>query len=509
MNEDLFEAYLTGRLATPEASEALRTALAQNPRARNEFVAYVLEWERLASTAHAAHTGEAPIFSPSPTTAIQRIASFLRTPSGWWGMMAACLLVGMGVLLWGAMTKRTPLDAIPEVAVVSREGEVVALIDGKPLVLSEEKRLPAMGRLETRKTGTLRLVCEDGTILSLMPETAIAWGKGDVSSREDEESAQSFSGPFPAPPWKTLSIERGILAAEVTPQSSSHSFRIRSRHSEAVVLGTRLRFATGETASLLLVEEGTVGLRRLSDGARIKVRERELVLVTPKDELETVALSAVHDLPSLLDSVARGLPNPGALLSSIKEHPSLSEADASTKATTSLRCRIDLDGTEEKIRLERVAISKGGSTYDASWRGADAPFYLCAEWPSSQNHWSQATITLIPSRTGKVILRLKSLSPRVMKTAEPLWMLYDDVKGIGISLLGGDFESGTGDTPNGWCFRITEAMPAERRPQWILDPWSSRSGRRCVRVWHDGMIEQSLFVEEKKPFTLSFWHRAE
>ncbi len=69
---------------------------------------------------------------------------------------------------------------------------------------------------------------------------------------------------------KRVSLTQGELTASVTPQHPDAMVFI-TPHAKATVLGTELRLSVGKSATRLDVQEGKVGLMRISDGQSVVV----------------------------------------------------------------------------------------------------------------------------------------------------------------------------------------------------------------------------------------------
>lgn len=135
-------------------------------------------------------------------------------------------------------------------------------VKGQGFVLADGKRRPAQARevlsagqgLETQGGGS-------GAVLKLVDGTRIELGE-DTSMPALRLKA-----------GKRITVARGVLNAQVTPQPRAEPMAFETPHAEATVLGTSLRLevASGETGSTrLTVTEGRVRLRNL-DGKAVDV----------------------------------------------------------------------------------------------------------------------------------------------------------------------------------------------------------------------------------------------
>lgn len=148
--------------------------------------------------------------------------------------------------------------AVRAVAIL-REAEGSVEVAGEP-ARPGQGVAPGQG-VWTGPAGRAVLLFEDGTRLSLAPETTL---------RRLEETR-----------GKRVELEGGTLAADVTRQPAGSTFVVLTPHAEAAVVGTRFTLVCRPDSTRLDVEEGQVRLRRLSDGASAAVSAGRYAVASP------------------------------------------------------------------------------------------------------------------------------------------------------------------------------------------------------------------------------------
>ena len=71
---------------------------------------------------------------------------------------------------------------------------------------------------------------------------------------------------------KLLSLRKGVLFASVVPQAPSQPMRLNTTTAELTVLGTRFELIANQAQTKLSVNEGRVGLQRVSDDTSVEVQ---------------------------------------------------------------------------------------------------------------------------------------------------------------------------------------------------------------------------------------------
>jgi ferric-dicitrate binding protein FerR (iron transport regulator) len=89
---------------------------------------------------------------------------------------------------------------------------------------------------------------------------------------------------------KLVSLDKGLLNADVSKQPSGKSMILRTPQAEVAVLGTRFLLSTAQEATRLQVEEGAVHFTRTEDKQSIVVRSGFFAVAAPGKPLETAPL---------------------------------------------------------------------------------------------------------------------------------------------------------------------------------------------------------------------------
>ena len=171
----------------------------------------------------------------------------------WWlplsAGLAAMLLLGVGLGLWVPAESSANTNLLTAVAVHDgtlswsgasttrqslRDGDTIG---GGQLVLEGDSA-----------TASLRF--SDGTMLTLTGET-------ELTVSDDGQ--------------KRLRLGRGLLIADVRPQTAQRPLLIRTSTAELQVLGTVFTVSANQNETTLDVESGRVRLQRLADGQAVEV----------------------------------------------------------------------------------------------------------------------------------------------------------------------------------------------------------------------------------------------
>jgi hypothetical protein len=155
-----------------------------------------------------------------------------------------------------------PRETRAAVAVVERvEGDVRR----NDAALRPGEAWTAGAPLATGADGRATLAYPDGTRVSVGPAASIREaGAGGA---------------------KRIAVDRGAVDAEVAPQAEGRPMVFASRHADAVVLGTTLRFEVGPDGTRLDVSRGRVRLGR-PDGSAVEVPARCFAFAAPGRPLE-------------------------------------------------------------------------------------------------------------------------------------------------------------------------------------------------------------------------------
>lgn len=152
--------------------------------------------------------------------------------------------------------------------------------------------------------------------------------------------------------------------------------------------------------------------------------------------------------------------------------------------------RVDLNGTKDGIVLEKGAVGEGGWMNNAGWlkdKGQDTQ-YLCVEFPAS-SEWKSASFSFTPQKDGKVNFQLLGAFVRdENKTMIPAWVIIDDIKVEGATLVNPAFEE---DAKSWWLGGNDKDGKAS-----VVDGGKSGKG---VKVWHNAQAVQAVDVKAGKP----------
>ncbi len=147
-----------------------------------------------------------------------------------------------------------PKEPRPPVATLDGvDGEVAVLVDGRRSPAKAGLPLPAGSGLETSGKGSQAVLeFSDGTRVVLGSDSSLT------------EISLNRTG-------KRVTLQKGVLAAQVARQPAGEAMLFLTPGAEARVLGTRLTLSVTGTLSRLEVREGRVRLTRREDNASVEV----------------------------------------------------------------------------------------------------------------------------------------------------------------------------------------------------------------------------------------------
>jgi hypothetical protein len=214
-------------------------------------------------------------------------ASSSRLHVRWWRRamaLAASVLVLLGVSV-GVYNRNQPV--IAELTSVS--GDVFVTSDTKTI-----KGAPGMWLL----SGAQVVVGGPGNT------TVVAWKDGS-SMRLDGISRLTI---LSVDGQKRCFLSHGVLNAEIKKQQKGKPLIIDAPYSQITVRGTTLRLSSDGKSTELLVVEGLVSMKRLSDGKSVDVTASHSAKVTSDDSFALVA-QRVYWVDRFSGKPGRGKPN--------------------------------------------------------------------------------------------------------------------------------------------------------------------------------------------------------
>ncbi len=146
-------------------------------------------------------------------------------------------------------------ETLPTAATIDRvQGEVYALVGGARVAARADFRLVADEGLETVGKGSQ-------AVLEYHDGTRVVLGADTLLSRVTDHAAGT-----PAQ-GKRITVERGVVAAQVAKQPAAGPMIFATPHAEARVLGTRLSLHVTPASTRCEVKEGRVRFSRLEGGS--------------------------------------------------------------------------------------------------------------------------------------------------------------------------------------------------------------------------------------------------
>ncbi|MDG1873493.1 MAG: FecR family protein [Mariniblastus sp.] len=120
-----------------------------------------------------------------------------------------------------------------------------------------------------------------GTLESLTPDAF-------CKLRFDDQTTVTISGKtlitLSQNGQKVVRLRRGKLSADVTPQPKDHPLLVYTEAAELKVLGTQFNVEANTEATNLVVNEGLVRLKRLTDGKQVEVPAHQSVMASLEDQ---------------------------------------------------------------------------------------------------------------------------------------------------------------------------------------------------------------------------------
>ena len=246
--EELFDKHLRGELSVEETAE-LKRLLASDASTGRAFVEHVNETTllvRVGSQFESARMADnvVPLAEADPNLPSRR--------SRGWAMaaMAACL----AVLAAGAVIflNRKPPESV-KLAEVYATGAGVQVTRNGVVMDAAATELQAGDVITTAANETAAIVYRsEATRLDLQPGTVLVFGEATGGKR--------------------FELRAGIVQARIAPQPAGQSFRIKTAHARAMVMGTEFLLRADEETTRLDVLEGKVQLACRVTGKKVVVK---------------------------------------------------------------------------------------------------------------------------------------------------------------------------------------------------------------------------------------------
>jgi ferric-dicitrate binding protein FerR (iron transport regulator) len=278
--EELIERHLRGELTESEM-EQLAERLDSDPAARQSFVEETLWDTRMAEALRDSSVDETPelLAAKSATDSNQQrpantVLRFLLV-----GAVAVIVALCLGLYQQQAQAER-------------RIAEIKASTPGAKLKPSIAKIVGLSGSLLwTGDRGKIQRKMEvgtelpGGTIEGVAPDS---WFELEFNDGSTVMISGTSMLTFADPGQKELRLKEGSFSANVVPQPEGKPMLIHTRSALLKVLGTRFDVDAGLTSTVLNVGEGTVRVKRLSDGREVDVPAKHRVTADADQELTPV-----------------------------------------------------------------------------------------------------------------------------------------------------------------------------------------------------------------------------
>ena len=245
--QDLVASHLSGDL-DEEGRKRLNAILQKNPAARSIFASALRQEVLLAEILREGKAEAAPARRRFPWKPLAA---------------AAAVLLAAGAAWWF----RPPAPPAAPIARLERaEGTVwIVMPSGRARAAAGTEIVPG-ARIEADGPAAVRF--GDGVRVRLDPGTQAALPSAD-----------------------RVVVDRGSVAAEVSPRSAGRPFVVATPQAEALVLGTRFIVSIEGEGTLLKVNEGRVRMKRASDAASAVVSADQFAVAAPGVPLEPLPLA--------------------------------------------------------------------------------------------------------------------------------------------------------------------------------------------------------------------------
>jgi hypothetical protein len=150
--------------------------------------------------------------------------------------------------------------------------------------------------------------------------------------------------------------------------------------------------------------------------------------------------------------------------------------------------RIDLNS-------KTVKLTPKANCKRASWMKDEdkkSKFLTSSSKKLSDEQWIDYEIEFIPESDGEVILFLRGMyfRPKGADVPQAVWIYFDDIEVVGTDLLNGGFEEVDDKGKLKPWFSSKENI--------VTSDEIAKSGKRCIKVWHNKSVHQRLKVKKGK-----------
>ncbi|MDP6718709.1 MAG: FecR domain-containing protein [Pirellulaceae bacterium] len=294
--EQLIAAWLDGRISESE-SEALQQRLNESPEARTTFHRYVQLDAGLREAANTDRQGfsendqgvsggvmggnlATPVAKANPLTSLRILLAIA-------GVVIVALTVGLYV------SAQRQIEATSKDVDRSMSEPPIAKITGLTGSLTWTGDRGQI--IRDVKVGS---ELDGGTIEGMAPDS---WFELKFNDGSTVMIAGTSTLTFSDFGQKELHLKRGRLAASVVRQPEGKPMLIHTRSAVLKVLGTRFEVETKLDSTSLFVSEGTVQLKRRSDGRTVEVPAQHRVVTSSDGDMSATPIpSVVHGWKSQL-----------------------------------------------------------------------------------------------------------------------------------------------------------------------------------------------------------------
>lgn len=249
--------HVDGRLSGAEADQ-IAAALRHDPEARRFLREMAEQAVMIADVERETLGRQALLHKPTPTAPAQRgIARFPASSRRFTAMLAAA--ASIAILLSAALLFLKSQHRGEIATITALDGAIQWTGDGGQVVRNLQVGTKLQGGIieGIEPLSWFELQFPDGTTVAITGNSTLTFS--DLGQ-------------------KRLQLKSGTASANVRPQRSGRPLIIQTTSAMMEVLGTQFLIETDTSATRLEVSEGTVRVKRLSDGAELDVPTRHRVL---------------------------------------------------------------------------------------------------------------------------------------------------------------------------------------------------------------------------------------